>query len=430
MPTQLLRLVLLVSCAHALVHMYELSLPGVEQKIASEFSPGDVMRGKEVSGMLSMTWRLPWGIGALFAGLLVDRFGAKRLLLVYLFGVSLVCVLVGFTQSLSTLFGAMFGMGLLASIYHPAGLTWISHRTNEQQRPLALGVHGIFGSLGIASGPLLAAIFTSTTFGFTWREFYFALAIPGVLLATFLAVFRDRAVGDRAVGDRAVGDRAVGASREKTGGDQNAGRPKPERPKPEEGGEAAKASENRKQDESDWKAFSVLTTVAICQGIVYSGVLSFLPRYMSGWDQSNTGRGSTLATGVLILGCIGQYIAGYFARPGMLERQLCWITLSNAPLLLWMAVADGPQRILAAGAFSIVHFMHQPIYNSLIATYSPRANRSFAYGISIALGLGLGSCGALLVGFAHRQLWAFSCLAGVAVIGGTIAAQLARMRRG
>lgn len=411
MPPKVLRLVLLISCAHALVHMYELSLPGVEEQIAADFFPSDPKQGKEVTGMLSMSWRLPWGIGALFAGLLVDRFGAKRLLLVYLLGVSAVCGAVGMTQPLWLLFVAMFSMGLFASIYHPAGLTWISHRTTPEQRPAALGWHGILGSLGISSGPLLAAAITGQ--GYSWREYYYWLAVPGVLLASLLVIYRDRS-GD------APSPREAPSPRDD--------------PSPQDASPTAETERDEgrqiEEDSANWPAFAVLTTVAICQGIIYSGVLSFLPRYMGGWQTAAEAGGSKgyWATGVLVLGCIGQYTAGYLARPGRLERQLSWISYANAPLLLAMALAATDiQRLVAAGAFSIVHFMHQPIYNSLIASYSPRARRSLAYGMSIAMGLGVGSLGAVFVGYAHRQWFAFSSLAVVALVGGTIARALSRI---
>jgi predicted MFS family arabinose efflux permease len=129
---------------------------------------------------------------------------------------------------------------------------------------------------------------------------------------------------------------------------------------------------------------------------------------------------------VLVLGCIGQYTAGYFARAEKLERQLFWVSLANAPLLVCMALADGPMRPIAAGAFSIVHFMHQPIYNSLIAKYSTSSRRSLAYGFSIAIGLGLGGIGAALVGYARTQHVAFLSLAGVAILSATLAQILIR----
>ena len=53
------RLILLVSCAHALVHVFELSLPSVEQMIGGEFGVG-----KDRTGLLGTVWRIPFGLGA------------------------------------------------------------------------------------------------------------------------------------------------------------------------------------------------------------------------------------------------------------------------------------------------------------------------------------------------------------------------------
>ena len=61
MSSATLRLVLLISCAHALVHIYELSLPSVEQRIAEEYRPDQPQAGKQFTGRLSTTWRLPFG---------------------------------------------------------------------------------------------------------------------------------------------------------------------------------------------------------------------------------------------------------------------------------------------------------------------------------------------------------------------------------
>ena len=78
MNRTILKLVLLVSCAHAMAHIYELSLPAVEQDLAASYLGTNLQQGKESTGWLSFCWRLPWGIGALLVGWFVDRIGAPR----------------------------------------------------------------------------------------------------------------------------------------------------------------------------------------------------------------------------------------------------------------------------------------------------------------------------------------------------------------
>ena len=84
---------------------------------------------------------------------------------------------------------------------------------------------------------------------------------------------------------------------------------------------------NSDGDRGQWVSYFSLTVLAMMQGFIYSGLMSFLPRYLSQWQLSGgdagwEGSGKVLAAGVLLLGCIGQYLAGRFARTDLLERQL------------------------------------------------------------------------------------------------------------
>ncbi|HCP85948.1 MAG TPA: hypothetical protein DIT88_16215, partial [Planctomycetaceae bacterium] len=79
MDSRTFRLVILLSVAHALVHVFELSMPSVEREIATIYDDGK----SEYTGWLSFWFRVPWGLGALFVGMLVDKFGARVMLTIY-----------------------------------------------------------------------------------------------------------------------------------------------------------------------------------------------------------------------------------------------------------------------------------------------------------------------------------------------------------
>ncbi len=376
--TETFRLVLLISCAHALVHVYEQAFPGVEQLVAAEFHTT-----KAWMGYLGNTWRLPFGLGAFAAGWLVDRFGAKWLLIAYLLGCSAVCLAVGGVTSLGAMFVLMFVMGSFASIYHPAGLALISHSVPVHQRPRALGLHGVMGSLGIALGPLVAGLFLAVL---PWRGYYAVLAVPGVLLA--LVFFRK-----------------LDNQKHRT----------------------PKAAQSHEPHSGHWGAFALLVFSGSVGGIIYAAYLNFLPRYFDPVAEYLPGleRASLrnfVASGVLVVGMLGQYLAGRLGRAGRLERQLAAILLVLVPLLLAMGVAPPLWRPLAAGAVSLVLFMQQPIYNSLVAQFVPPHRRSFGYGISNTLTFGVGSFGATLSGlmptdWANFLALALLALASAAVLG-------------
>ena len=68
--------------------------------------------------------------------------------------------------------------------------------------------------------------------------------------------------------------------------------------------------------------------------------------------------------------------------------------------------------------------MHQPIYNSLIAKYTPRARRSLCYGFSFAMGFGLGSFGALFAGLTTDNVFTFTALSRVVLAASLFCAVL------
>lgn len=389
MNRSLWRLVIIVSCAHALVHVFELALPSVELRIADFYDAS-----KETIGLLSTCWRLPWGLGALGAGWLVDRFGSERMLAIYLMGCAAMCGVAAAAVPLSAQFVVMFLMGSFASIYHPAGLAIISHATTPANRARALGLHGIFGSAGIGAAPFLAAALLSS--GFSWRQYYLVLAALGVSLGL---VFVWRSFHEVRHDHQEVSQ-----------------------------------TEHDEQASADWHSFGLLVCLALMQGFIYAAVLSFLPRYLGAWHfsgdfLSQASRGAYLTGAVLLVGCLGQYLAGHIARPEVLERQLAMVTYGNVPFLFAMGFTSGVWRVVSAGMFALIHFMHQPLYNSLIAKYTPRHRRSLCYGFSFAIGAGLGSFGAAFNGFSHYDQVTYSVLACVAAVAGTFGLALWRRNR-
>ena len=384
LPASTFRLVLLISCAHALVHTFELALPAVEQMIGDEYGVG-----KSATGTLGMVWRLPFGLGAVLAGFLADRYGSRPLLIVYLVGCSVTAVLAQWAPTFNVLFMVMLAMGCFASIYHPAGLSLISRETTPETRGKALGLHGIIGSLGIAGAPFGAMLlFSSGNLG--WRDYYLILTLPAMLIAARLLLDELRYRKESRLAP------------------------------------AMSAGEVMPEEAIRWSRYLLLVSAGALSGFVYGAFMHFLPRYLDTAglrpeDWTPASFRNALAAVVLACGAVGQGIAGRLCRPGRLELLLVLVLFGNVPPLIWMAFAEGPSRFVAACVLAVIHFMNQPVYNSLIAQHIPASRRSLGYGFSNMMCFGIGAFGPYFAGQFMGDTAVYGGLAAVATAAGLFA---------
>jgi MFS family permease len=184
----------------------------------------------------------------------------------------------------------------------------------------------------------------------------------------------------------------------------------------------------RRDDQQPFLAvqYCVALAIAALSGFIYAATMNFMPRYLDGagldrWGIPPEGMRNYLTAGVLLLGVIGQYTAGRIARPHTLEPWLAVIMFLVAPSLLAMAAASGAWRLWAAGAFAVVYFMSQPVYNSLIPRYVPPHRRSLGYGVNFTVTFGIGGLGATFAGYAPSQGWNYGTLAACAAAAGFLA---------
>lgn len=384
----LLKLILLISCCHALVHLLELSVASVEQLIVR-----DLGLARSESGDFGFAVRLPFGLGALAAGVLADRFGGKRLLMVYLVGSALTAAAFLAPVSATVLTVEMAILGSFLSIYHPAGLAIISNETTLEHRARALGLHGVFGSVGIAAAPLIAGIVLWWRPG-DWRFYFLLLGLIAGLLAVLIWVSLPN-----------------------------------DAPKKQTTSDAPKPTPVAAMQ---WTPYCLLLMGTGLSGITYGGTLHFLARYLTDSGVVEllkqqfsltipaTAFGPFAAALALICGAFGQWTAGRIGRPNRLPWLLVGIYVACVPLLAWMAWGSGLNRILAASVWAFIHFMSQPIYNALLPEFIPRHRRSAGFGLSNLIGFGLGAIGPLIVsqvdGYTGDYVDGFYALTAVALL--------------
>ena len=150
---------LFANVAHFYSHMMMLVYPTVV--IALE-GPFDRPFGELLS--LSFVGFVLYGVAALPAGWLGDRWSAPGMLAVFFIGTGAAGIAAGFASGPFGIAIALGAIGLFSSIYHPVGTAWVV--ANAKARGKALGINGVFGTAGIAATPLLAGALTAV---FGWR---------------------------------------------------------------------------------------------------------------------------------------------------------------------------------------------------------------------------------------------------------------------
>ncbi len=127
-------------------------------------------------------------------GLLADRFGAKRMLLVALLVWSLFTGLTGLAVSLFSLIAIRFAFGLGEGIEGGAHFKALGDRFDSHERSAASGIF----HTALALGPAVAAPIASLLLvHFGWRALFFWFAVPGLLVALIIwRYFPERAAAE------------------------------------------------------------------------------------------------------------------------------------------------------------------------------------------------------------------------------------------
>ena len=171
----------LVGLAHGTSHFFHLMLPPLFPWLMKDFS-----LSYTEAGLLMTVFFVVSGIGQALAGFVVDRVGARPVLFSGIALLSVSGLLVGVAQSYPMLIGAAAVAGLGNSIFHPADFTLLNRRVAQPRLGHAFSVHGLSGTLGWASAPVLMAGIAATA---GWHTAGFAAAGVG---ATVLAVLWSR----------------------------------------------------------------------------------------------------------------------------------------------------------------------------------------------------------------------------------------------
>lgn len=167
-----------LTTGHLVNDFYGVTLPFLLPTLIAEFSLSFFQ-----AGLLAIATSLLSGMLQPIIGYLADKSGKQKLAIVFgftLYGLGL--LFASFSISYAMLLAAFFVYGLGQSTFHAQSTNLIA-RAFPRARGKPMGIHGIGGSIGNFSAPLVA---TALIASFTWRYAIRLLAIPGFLMLIFL----------------------------------------------------------------------------------------------------------------------------------------------------------------------------------------------------------------------------------------------------
>ncbi|ELZ24951.1 major facilitator superfamily protein [Halosimplex carlsbadense 2-9-1] len=374
--------------AHGLVHTYELAVPILLTVWIVEFPVTSATLGTVVAVGYGL-----FGVGALPAGLLVDRFGSRALVVGCTLGMGLSFLLLSVLPGVVGIAVALALWGVAASVYHPAGLTLISKGVEE--RGVAFAYHGMAGNVGIVAGPFLTALLLVVV---DWRVAVAALSVPA-LVATV-------------VGLRAEFDETAAVGRGEAAADGGGDAPETDIGSLSEFVSASRAVFTL--------GFLTVFALVMFNGLYYRGMLTFLPGLLSDFLEPLVGsaagsvgpfsegpaaaefdRSRYLYAGLLAVGIGGQYVGGRLTDAVEPERGLVIALSSLAAIAVLFVPASGslPALLAVSVALGFTLFGMQPLTQATIAKYSPPEHRGLSFGYTYLAIFGIGALGASITGW-------------------------------
>jgi len=300
------------------------------------------------------------------AGLLSDKIGSKKMLLLAMGVACLGALTASATKSPTMLIVAVSLLYINTTVYHPASYSFVSRSFKPRERSKALGIQGAGGTFGMAIGPISLAVLIYL--GFQWRQVYLFWFFPLLLGIAMILRIREEPTEDVALSD----------------------------------------SEKTEQEPA-----RRLLTASLVFFMVYSGAKtiamgmtnSFLNVYLvetQGWD---FGYASLILGGSFIMGIVAAPIGGFLAaRYGDKRWTLTVLAVSYACYILAFLVGGVLPFTLLYLGHGFFNFLGMASNSSIMANLSPGRQRGLGFALYFLPGSVMGAVAPMLAAFIADSL--------------------------
>lgn len=320
-------------------------------------------------------WATPgfvaFGVCALPAGWLADRWSRPGTMVIFFLGIGLACLLASRSNTPVELAMALTALGAFAAIYHPVGLSMVVAGRSNTGMPLA--INGVWGNLGVASAALVTGLMIDSS---GWRGAFVATGILCLCVGAAYAQFIRRSVPDSEP-STITADNAHTLSRSLL-----------------------------------MRVFAVIFFTTAVGGLVFQSTTFALPKIiderLSHLNVSATLIGLTSFL-VFSLAAVAQLVVGHLLDRCDLRRVFAVIAISQAVLFATMITLTGIPAIVVAVGFMLAVFGQIPINDVLVGRLASSEWRSRAYAARYIVTFSVMASAVPLIGWLHGT-WGFSAL--------------------
>jgi MFS family permease len=327
-----------------------------------------------------------FGVFALPAGWLADRWSREGMMCVFFVGIGFASIATAFARTPLEIAAGLFVVGMFAAIYHPVGLAIVVQRWKGTGMRLA--VNGVWGNLGVGCAALVTGFFIDHG---GWRT---AFVVPGVV-SILVGIAYTALVWPEIAAPRA-------------------------RPAPKSAAAKAAASDGLKALLLRVSLIVFLTTAV--SSIVFQSTTFALPKVfderLGGLALSATLIGQ-LAFLVFAVASIGQLIVGhYLDRLGprtvfMAAATVQMVFFAIMPGLMdWAALA-------CAMVFMLAAFGQIPINDYMIGRLAEGEYRARIYGVRYVVSFTVLAAALPLIAFVYER-WGFDALFRVLAVSAAV----------
>jgi MFS family permease len=325
-----------------------------------------------------------FGVFALPAGWLADKWSRDGMMSVFFVGIGLSSIATSFARSPLEIAIGLFVIGVFAAIYHPVGLALVVEKWKNTGMRIA--VNGVWGNLGVASAALVTGYFIDHG---GWRVAFVVPGLVSILIGVAYTVLRWQEIVH---------------------------------PAPR----AAKSGE-KKPLPPDFKALLmrvsaiVFLTTAV-SSIVFQSTTFALPKV---FDERLTSIASSataigqLAFLVFALASIGQLIVGHYLDK--LGPRTVFITAASIQMVFFAVMPGliGWPALLCAMVFMLAAFGQIPINDYMIGRMAEGEYRARIYGVRYVVSFTVLAAALPLIAFVYEN-WGFDMLFRVLAVSAAI----------